>query len=336
MKMNFCVRLPVTGAMASADSIRLFAQNAESLGYYAVTTHDHVYINYEKRYHTAGGAADILDAREKMGLPIGNVYETLSVFSYVAGMTERILMIPCAVVLPIRDPILYAKQAITLDHLSDGRYVSNVCIGNIASDFEASRVDFSRRGKIMEEYIQILKQIFSTGKISFQGKYASIPEIEIFPRPKNLPLWYAGHFSPSALRRAAKYATGFFPGTTTPEQYIEGLPKLRKNLKKYGRKESDIKTIGNQNFLCLREDGEKARRSVRYTLEAFYHGRPKERMEGAYKNGLIGSPDDVIKNLQRYANAGANTVDLRINAAGIDDGVQMIKLFAREVMPSFN
>lgn len=332
--MNFCVRLPVTGAMASSEAIGLFAKTAESSGYYAVTTHDHVYINYEKRYHTAGGLADFLDVKEKMGLPVGNVFETMAVFSYVAGITEDILMIPCAIVLPIRDPILYAKQAITLDHLSEGRYISNVCVGAIESDFQASGVKFTRRGRIMEDYIQILRQIFKTGKAKFEGKTISIPDIEIFPRPKNLPIWYAGHFSKAALRRVAKYADGFFPGTTTPEQYKEGLPKLRNNLKKYGRKETDITSIGNQNFLCIRKDGEKARQSAKYTIEAFYHGN-EERMKSTYKNSLIGSPDEVIKKLQIYNEAGANTIDLRINSAGIDDGIQMIKLFAKEVMPSF-
>ena len=61
--MNFCVRLPVTGAMASSEAIELFAKTAESQGYYAVTTHDHVYINYEKRYHTKNILMDRFPAK---------------------------------------------------------------------------------------------------------------------------------------------------------------------------------------------------------------------------------------------------------------------------------
>lgn len=332
--MNFAVRLPVTGPIASSEAIDLYAQYAESLGYYAVTTHDHVFISYDKRYHTSGGLAEFIDMKEKMGLPITNVFETLTVFSKIAGMTERIRLIPCAIVLPIRQPILFAKQAITLDHLSEGRFICNVCVGNIPSDFDAMGVNFKRRGKIMNEYLEIIKQIFSTGEVSFQGKYISIPECDIFPKPKNIPIWNASPFSRPGVRRAAKYAEGLFPSALTPEQYEEGMPRLKKALRKYGRKETDIKTIGHQNFLCMRKDGVKARRSVKYTIEAFYHGE-QERIERTYKNALIGTPDDVINKLQGLSEVGVNVVDLRINAAGLDDALQMIKLFAKEVMPSF-
>lgn len=335
MEMKFALRLPVTGPISSSEAIDLYAQYAESLGYYAVTTHDHVFMSYDQRYHTSGGLAEVIDMKEKLGLPISNVYETMTVFSKIAGMTERIHMIPCALVLPIRHPVLFAKQAITLDHLSDGRFICNVCIGNIPSDFDAMGVNFDKRGKIMNEYIDILKQIFSIGKVSFQGQYISISECEIFPKAKNIPIWTASSFSDPGIKRAVKYAEGMFLPALTPDQYVEGISKLKKSLKRYGRGETDIKTIGHQNFLCMRKDGEKARRNMKYTIESFYHGDQKI-TEITYKNALIGTPDDVINKIQVLLDVGVNIIDLRINATGLDDALQMIKYFAKEVMPSFS
>ncbi len=335
MNMNFGVRLPTTGPISSAEGIELYAQYAESLGYNAVTAHDHVYHSYHHRYHNAGGLAEFVDLKEKMGLPITNIFDALTAFSYVAGKTKNIRMIPCALVLPIRHPILFAKQAITLDHLSDGRFICTVCAGDIPSDFAASAVEFDLRGKIMDEYLKVLKQAFTTGKISFKGKYITVPEFEISPKPKNLPIWIAtAGTSTAGLRRIAQYADDgcFAPGVDRA--------KLRDFLRKYGRKETDIKEYAAQTFLCIGKDGDQVRRNVRRSIEIFFSGEAdrhslQERVEGTLNTALVGTPDEVIGKVEKFREAGLNFLDMRINAESLEGALQMIKLFAKEVMPSF-
>jgi alkanesulfonate monooxygenase SsuD/methylene tetrahydromethanopterin reductase-like flavin-dependent oxidoreductase (luciferase family) len=270
-----------------------------------------------------------------MGLPVTDFFETMTVLSYVAGITERVRMIPCALVLPCRHPVLLAKQAITLDNLSGGRFVCLVCIGNMPRDFAAMQVDYKVKGKILDEYLQVLKQIFSTGKVSFQGKYINLPDMEFDPKPINLPVWYAGSFEPFALERVAKYADGFFPGGS-PAAFQEGLSELKKHLEKHGRRESDVE-VGTQFFFCLQKDTRKAEAMIRHTIESFYHGAKsmEQKVEAAYNSGLIGSPDDIIRKIQAYLDVGVRTFDMRVNACDLSDAIHMMELFAADIMPSF-
>jgi alkanesulfonate monooxygenase SsuD/methylene tetrahydromethanopterin reductase-like flavin-dependent oxidoreductase (luciferase family) len=340
MRLDFVLRLPVTGPLASVESIHAAAETAEKSGWDALSTHDHIFHDYDTRYHHAGGASELVDVRDKMGLPVTNIYETLTVFSYVAGFTERVRLISCALVLPWRHPILLAKQVITLDYLSGGRFVCLVCLGNIKSDYEAMGVQYKRKGKIIDEYLTILKQLLSTGKVNaFQGNHIKVPECQMAPAPINpIPLWYGGSFTPVAYERVAKYATGFFP-RGSPQEYEKGLPMLKDQLEKHGRKLSEVK-IGTQLFLCLGKDGEQARKIAKYTVASFFSGSEwakdrERRIEETYKANLFGTADDCIKKLQTYADAGVEIFDIRLIAPGLSDHLQMMKLFASDVISSY-
>jgi alkanesulfonate monooxygenase SsuD/methylene tetrahydromethanopterin reductase-like flavin-dependent oxidoreductase (luciferase family) len=311
------------------------AKQAEELGFNAVTTHDHIILDHSQKYHNSCGFAESVDVREKMGLSVTDFFETMSVLSYVAGITERVRMIPCALVLPWRNPVLLAKQAITLDNLSGGRFVCLVCIGNMPKDFEAMQVNYKDKGRILNEYLEVLKQFFSKGRCNFRGKFINIPDVEFDPKPIKLPLWYAGSFKSFALERVAKYADGFFP-SGSPTAFERGLVDLREALRKYRRKESEIE-VGTQFFFCLQKNSRMAQKMIRNTIESFYHGAKamEKKVEAAFRNGLIGSPEDIIDKIQAYLDVGVQTFDLRVNALGLDDALNMMKLFAREVAPSF-
>ena len=325
---------------------------AEELGFYAVTTNDHVCSDFNHRYHNSGGCAETLEIMQEEGFPVTNIYETMSTLSVLAGKTNRIKLIPCSVVLPWRNPILFAKQAITLHELSDGRFVCSIVIGNVESDFQSMNVKFKQRGKIMDEHLKILQQIFSSDReVSFEGRFIHIPSLEFYPKPtKKIPIWIGGSFIEKVLNRVAKFGDGFLPAGLGHLGSLErGIPQLRDYLQKEGRNMDEIE-IGINTFMSLRLDDQEAKRISSHSLESFFLDSLFDRQdannplktrrevltEGLATSSLVGSPHEVIKRIEKYVSLGISFFDIVLIDKSIEDVLRMMKLFASDVMPSFN
>lgn len=349
MRVNFGVRLPVSGPLASPSSILKVGQSADELGFNSITTHDHVSFNHEERYHNSGGTAEAVDELYQQGLPVTNNYETMTTLSVLAGKTSNVRLIPCAAVLPWRHPVLFAKQAATLQELSGGRFVFNVCIGSIESDFKAMGVNFKLRGKIMDEYLEAVRLVLGESKSpGFQGRFLSFPPSQFYPKTKT-PFWISGHFNERAFGRVVKYADGYLAGSSYPAAFREWLPKLRQLLESEGRSLEDIE-VGVQTFLCMMEDGEDAKRRSKYTIQSYFSGpefdgpdpndpsktKRDVRMQGTLKSSLVGSPTQVIEKIGAYSDAGVRFFDIRLVNSTVEDILLMLRLFSRDVMPSFS
>jgi len=352
VKVKFGIRVPVTGPLASSSAILKVGRKAEELGFDAVTTHDHVTQPRSQRYHNSGGIAELVDENEHKGMPM-SVFETMSTLSVLAGMTSRVRLIPSAAVLPWRHPVLFAKQAVTLHELSGGRFVCAVVVGRWKADFEAMNVDHALRGKIMDEYLEILSRIINDKDLSgFSGKFYRAPatSVSFHPKPtKKLPIWVGGSFRTKVFERIAKYAQGFTPGTMPAEQFEKGVPRLKKYVAEHGRDPEELE-IGAQTFLCMSGDGEEARRMSHRTIESYFDAPqfdvrdlndPSKTvrevlMEGVVKSALVGSPDDVIEKIQSYISTGVSFFDIRLVHKSVEEALLMMERFSADVAPSFN
>ena len=269
MKLNFGVRLPVSGPLASKRIILAMGEAADELGFDAVTTHDHVSFSYQERYHNAGGVAELVDEADKQGIPVTSNFETMTTLALVAGKSQNVRLVPCSAVLPIRHPVLFAKQSVTLFELSGGRFVLNVCIGNIKSDFDAMGVPLKLRGRMTDEYMQVIRLMLSEQKqVSYQGKYIKFPPSEFYPKPlSKMPFWFSGHFNDIVLERVAKYCDGLLAGSSFPDEFGKWVPKLEQRLKEHGRTLPEVE-VGVQTFLCISKDPEAAKRTSRRPTSA--------------------------------------------------------------------
>jgi probable F420-dependent oxidoreductase len=348
LKLNFGIRLPVTGPFASAENIIKVGVKADDLGFNAITTHDHVALTYAQRYHNSGGSAENVDERHSKGLPVTDVFETMETLAVLAGKTARVRLIPCSLVLPWRHPVLLAKQAITLQEMSGGRFVCSVVTGNMENEFNAMNVSFNDRGKLMDEYLEVLKLIFSSERVEFKGRFLNVSASEIYPRPsERIPIWIGGSFVMNAFRRVAKFADGFLP-VGHLESFGTGIPRLEEYLGKQGRKLSEIE-VGTQTFMCLMKDDDEAVKRSKYAIESFFHGPEYDRpdpnnpvrtrrqalMEGIRSSSLVGAPNQVIKRIEDFAALGVRFFDIRLVNTTPKAILEMMDLFAAEVMPSF-
>ncbi|MGI0081644.1 MAG: LLM class flavin-dependent oxidoreductase, partial [Nitrososphaerales archaeon] len=180
--MKFGVRLPNSGPLANRANMIQVALEAELLGFHSIWVHDHILWGSEQhRTHLSAGSAEALDESQKP-----NFYESITTLSYLASMTKKVKLGMAVLVLPLRNPVVAAKQLANLDILSEGRLIVGVAPGapNITkSEFAAVGVSYEERGKVTDEYMAAIRKIWSENLPSFSGKYTNFNEVQIFPKP---------------------------------------------------------------------------------------------------------------------------------------------------------
>ena len=325
--MKFGVRLPVSGPIANANSIIKTGLSAERLGFDFVTAHDHIVRGFHDRYHFAVGTVESVDSSKE----VTNFYESLTTFSFLAGMTKSIQMVPAALVLPIRNTPTIVKQFQTAQELSGGRFIFCVAVGNAEKDFEVTAVPWEKRGEKMDEDLNLTKLIFDSNHnpISFEGKYLKFHDAEFSP-PVQLPIWIAGK-GPPTLRRVAKYGVGWMPSGVTPNVVAETRGKLSKLLEKHGRSLSEI-DICIEIFVGIAKTSEEARRRFEPTFKKFADLSDIKRL-GAYSQVPIGSPEEIGDWVDKYKQAGVTHFEAKFYAGSLSDLVESMELFSSNVIP---
>lgn len=167
----------------------------------------------------------------KNPLPIYNtIAEVITTLAFIAGHTKSIKLGVATLVLPLRNPIIVAKQLTTLDYLTKGRLVISFGAGWNKKEFEFLNQDFHTRGKRFNEALQVIRALWN-GKTSFSGKYFNFDKASFEPLRKelaDLPLLIAGN-SDAALQRAIKFGDGWFP-SCAPSTMKQKLSKYNKEL----------------------------------------------------------------------------------------------------------
>ncbi|MCR9096692.1 MAG: LLM class flavin-dependent oxidoreductase [bacterium] len=164
-------------------------------------------------------------------------FEPMTLLSVIAGATRRLKFGTNAVVLPFRDPVTFARQCATLDILSDGRFLPTVGVGRgDAPEWEATGRSPAGRGKKMDEALEVMTRLWTGENVDFEGEHYSLKGATINPRPKQqpLPLWLGGSSKP-AIRRTARYGTGWLAPLQTPEEAGETVAGIKAECARIGR-----------------------------------------------------------------------------------------------------
>jgi probable F420-dependent oxidoreductase len=192
---------PWEAAVTGADQTRL-AKLAEELGYGMIAVPEHSVV-----------------PREHVELSGPHYFNAATAMAYWAGATETIRVNSCIAILPLQNPIITAKSLSTMDWLSSGRVTVTFAVGWLKGEFDALGVDYHQRGAITEEYIQAIIELWTKEKPEFEGKYVSFRDVAFEPRcvqKPHLPVWFGGD-ADAVLKRTARYASGWWPFLTKPE-----------------------------------------------------------------------------------------------------------------------
>lgn len=159
--------------------------------------------------------------------------DPLETLTYVAANTNKIALGTSVIDMLFHNPVILARRFATLDILSEGRSIAGFGIGWSKDEYQASNIPFQNRGKRADEFIQVLKRIWTDDVVEFKGKYYSIPASKIGPKPiqkPHLPV-YLGGFSPNTFSRIVNYDTnGWLAVVGGPLEYLDNTIKTIKDI----------------------------------------------------------------------------------------------------------
>lgn len=309
---------------AQADEMVRFAQHAEALGFDSVMADDHV---FPPKHWESNGRETEWDAH--------------TILTYIAAKTSRIRLVYGCLVVPFRQPFTMAKAIASLDVLSQGRVTLGVAPGHLKREFAAFNIPMEERGQIMDEYLEIMKGLWSSDDFSYSGKRYSARRLNLKPKPvqkPHPPIWVGGS-SMRAVRRAVEFGNAWFPlhfaaipeaapgkaphekssynDDATPDHIREGIAYARKLSKESG-KPFTMKVAILTGVIQV-TDYEVVRP---FSGKRFIFSK--------------GNPDQVIRDLRRYAETGVEHFTVGFAGRTEQNYHNQMARFAKEVMPAFS
>jgi probable F420-dependent oxidoreductase len=242
MKIGFA--LPNIGSIGSAESIKKSAQRAEELGYESLWTIERLLwpVKPQVPYPvTADGS-----------LPEGYKYslDPLDTLTFVAAHTKKIGLGTSVLDMPYYNPVTLARRLTTIDQFSNGRLRVGLGLGWSKDEMDATNADMSKRGAMADEFLQVLKAIWTTDPVEFKGKFYTVPKSYISQKPvqKPHPPIYIAAFAPAALKRLATHANGWNPVAIPVDGMAQMFAGARQMAKEAGRDPSSLKLVVRANY----------------------------------------------------------------------------------------
>jgi probable F420-dependent oxidoreductase len=242
--MQFGVLLPQFGPQARGegvrDRIRQVALAADRLGYGVVWTAEHIVFPETIRTPYPYGA--------RYPFPLDDpILDVVATLSWVAALTTRVRLGTSVLVLPYRNPIVLAKELATLDVLSAGRLLLGVAGGWLVEEFDMLGVPFRERGARTDEYVALLRALWTAERVTFAGRFHHLEGALLFPKPVQQPppIWIGGG-SPAALRRVARLGDGWIAAPRpTLEDLAKDIAEIRRLAERAGRDPARIGVSSN-------------------------------------------------------------------------------------------
>lgn len=173
-----------------------------------------------------------------------NVLDPLTTLTYVAGVTKRILLGTSIIDMFFQNPVVLAKRFATLDILSEGRTIAGLGIGWSKDEYEVAGVPYKDKGTRADEFLQVLKKIWTDEVVEFKGQFYNIPASKIGPKPlqEPHPPILLGGFSPKTFSRILNYANGWIgvAGFGPLDQLEQVINSLKENARKIDKDPSNI------------------------------------------------------------------------------------------------
>ena len=248
--MQFDLWLPTASPMTTPALLDAVADGAEARGIATIWVGEHVVLfgDYQSRYPYAE------DGRIP-SMPGGGLLEPMVTLTYLAARTTSVRLGTAMLLLPQRNPVYVAKEVASLDWLSGGRVDLGVGVGWLKEEFDALNVPWERRGRRTDEYLEVLRTLWTDETSSYRGELYDLPPCEMFPKPvqSHLPVHIGGE-TPAAMRRAARHAQGWHTFNRSPEQLAAGLAELDEHLEAAGRTRSELRITVCPYFNALTPD----------------------------------------------------------------------------------
>jgi len=300
--MKFGICLPIRLDAGAPANIEI-AKTAEALGFDSVWASDHVVI-------PAG----------RSGIFTEHFYDPFTLLAFIASGTSRILLGTSVIILPYRNPLVTAKMAASLDVVSGGRLVFGVGPGWMREEFDALGIPYESRGRMTDEYIEIIKTLWEKDDPEYEGEFFSFSDVRFDPKPVQKPgppVWIAGS-SERAMRRAALSGDGWQPTGISPDDIADGIARIRSIADGAGR------DAGGMTF------------SVRNRVKILGPGREtKAEPDIPTVFTMRGTPGKIAEYIHEYMGRGVSHIVFDPDAGGTGEIFDLMEILSKEVLPEF-
>jgi len=281
--MKLGVSVPNIGPVATPEAIKTVAKKAEAMGYNSLWTVERLLWPIDPKTPYPVTPDGSLPEPYKYNL------DPLDVLTF-AAVTTKIRLGPSVLDIPYYNPVTLARRLSTIDILSKGRLNVGLGLGWSPDEMEATGADIKVRGARADEFIQVLKALWTTDPSEFHGKFFSLSKSHINAKPvqKPHPPIYIAAFAPAALKRVASMADGWNPTGLSVEAMAQMFGAIKQMAEAAGRNPSELKMIVRGN-LVLRDKRVEKDRPI-----------------------FIGTPDQIRQDIAACEKIGADEVFLEL------------------------
>ena len=292
--------------MPSAQELIDYGVRVEKLGYESIWAWDHILLGVE---------------------PSFPIIEALSILTAIAARTQTIKLGIGVLVMPMRNPVILAKELGSLDLISDGRLIVGAAVGWYKREFLAMGVDFHERGKIMERSLDIIKRLWTEDRVTEDFPPYSIKDAVMYPKPvqkPHRPILIGGYVD-AVLRRAATKGDGWLTYYYTADSFASNLARIRGFAEEAGRDPDELIST-NQLPICVGPRS-KVEAPMREWLQTDWDYASWS--ESTAESAIMGTVDECVEQLQKHVATGVD----RLIFVPYRYQDEQLEIIAREIIP---
>lgn len=296
-------------ALPDAQKLIEYGVRMEQLGYESVWVWDHILLGVDPHFP---------------------IIDSLSLLTAVAARTSKIKLGTGILVLPLRNPVVLAKQLSSIDQISQGRLVLGMASGWYKREFDAVGIDFHKRGKIMDQNLEILNRLWTEDSVTGDYGPYQMKNAVMFPKPyqKPRPQILIGGYVDAVLKRAALGGDGWLTYFYTPESFTEDWGKVCRFAEEGGKDPATLHSTNQLPIIIGERDKVEAEMNEWLRTEWDFAGWSKSTPDSA----IIGTVDECVEQLRKHVDTGVDRI-IFVPYRYRDEQVEMI---AKEIIPRLN
>jgi probable F420-dependent oxidoreductase len=309
--MEVGASVPHIGPLAEPELVVDYCRAADAAGFDGLWTADHIVVPaFNESYYTLRAKPapfPFEQLRETMGLNL----ELNTTLAVAAAVTRRVKLCSGVAVLPIRNPVLNARQLASIDQFSGGRVLYGVGVGWLKEEADALGMPWDRRGARTDEQIALFRALWcADGEVvEFDGEFYRLPPMDPrpFPVQRPIPIVIGGHSDP-AIDRAARIGDGWIAAGMGADRFREAFGRLKAACDRHGRDVGDLQIVNGEHPDVL--------------LDPAGPDMPSQ-------------VERAVEGLRAYEAMGVTHMKVSIRTTDPNALLEMVDVYGREVLPAY-
>jgi probable F420-dependent oxidoreductase len=256
------------------------------------------------------------------------IIEALTLLTAIAARTKKIKLGTGILVLPLRNPVLLAKQLSSMDLLSGGRLIMGMASGWYKREFDAVGVPFEQRGKIMDENLEIVTKFWTEPMVKGQYTYHKIPAGVMYPKPaqKPRPPILIGGYVDRVLKRAAVAGDGWLTYFYRPDSFATSWAKIRDFAKEGGKNPDHLLNASQLPIRIGKSRGAVESEMMEWLGKEWDYASWSESTKDS---AILGTVDECVEQLKAHLAVGVQ----KLIFVPYRYEMEQIEIIAREIIP---